>query len=193
MRRPKTNADLIEEGVSEERIISAWLKARVRLEAAKRKRVCRICGGVIESGEECVTSEDDGLVGLYGSFWSLQVSAHRTCYERLVFVKGLPERSFYRNARYCPRCQEWYPIFNGEDDNNTWPKRVENYARCPECSAPLRLKPRRLATAPRITANIGDIKLIPVEGGQLTLDAFSRGSLIIVRRGDGRIELYRAE
>jgi len=47
-RRPKTNIDLIEEGVKESRILAAWLKAEV--EVAKRKRVCRICGGIIKAG-----------------------------------------------------------------------------------------------------------------------------------------------
>jgi len=66
MRRyhAKTNADLIEEGVSEERIISAWLKAKVKIEKCRRRRICRICGQPIRKGEECVTSEDDSLVML---------------------------------------------------------------------------------------------------------------------------------
>jgi len=192
MKRPVTNADLIAAGVSEERIISAWLKAKVMLETARRKRTCRICGEAISKGEECVSSEDDGLVSLYTAFWSLRVYAHKKCYEELTLPKGLPERSHYRRKRYCPRCDAWFDIYNGDNDD-AWPRKLENYTRCPHCGGPLRLKPRRLATAPRVAVNLGDIKLVPVEEGQLTLDDFSRSSLIIVRRGDGKIELYKAE
>jgi len=49
-KKPKTNADLIEEGVSGERIAASWLGARVRLEECKRRTIYRICGQPIEKG-----------------------------------------------------------------------------------------------------------------------------------------------
>ena len=62
----------------------AWMKASVRTETAKRRRTCRICGKPIRKGEECVVSEDWSLVSLYEAFWSMKVSAHKSCYRSLV-------------------------------------------------------------------------------------------------------------
>jgi len=60
-----------------------WKSANVRVEVAKRKRVCRICGRPINRGEKCVVSEDWSLVSFYEAFWSMKVSAHSSCYESL--------------------------------------------------------------------------------------------------------------
>ena len=62
----------------------AWMNAEVRVEVAKRRRTCRICGEAIKKGEECVVSEDRHLISFYGAFWSMKVSAHQECYEKLV-------------------------------------------------------------------------------------------------------------
>ena len=188
--KPKTMQDLIEEGVSEARIITAWLKAEVKLEIAKRKKICRICGKPIHKGEECVVSGDDDLVSLYGAFWSLKVHAHKACYEKLTLPRGLSDRSFYRKRRYCPRCEVWVEIYDGANGDETWPRKSDNNTRCPFCGFPLRLRPRRLPNAPRISADLGDLRILPARG-QLTLDDFA-GKLVIVKRGE-RFELYKIE
>jgi len=183
-----TNNDLIEAGVDEPRIASAWLKAKVRLETAKRRRTCRICGGFIKAGEECVVSEDQGLVSLYDAFWSMKVSAHKSCYERMTMVRGLKETSPYRKRRYCPVCGLWFEIFNGEENEDTWSQKSNSSVRCPFCHSLLRLKPRKLRSAPRISVDLGDFKVVPVKGRQLTLDDFA-GRLVWVKRGD-KFELF---
>ena len=185
-----TNNDLIEAGVDEPRIASAWLKAKVKLETARRRKICRICGKPIHKGEECVVSEDQGLVSLYEAFWSLKVAAHKRCYEKLTLPRGLEETSPYRKRRFCPICGKWFEIFNGEESEDAWPQKSDNAIRCPYCHSLLRLKPRRLQTAPRVSADLGDLRILPARG-QLTLDDFT-GRLVIVKRGE-KVELYKIE
>jgi len=187
-KKPKTNADLIEEGVSEERIAASWLGARVRLEECKRRTLCRICGQPIEKGRLRVVSDDWRLISLYSAFWSDKIYAHKECYEKLTLPRGLSERSFYRKRRYCPRCDTWVEIYDGADGDETWPRKSDNNTRCPFCGTLLRLKPRRLQTAPRVAAELGDFKIRRVKDRQLTLDDFA-GRLVWVKRGD-KLELY---
>ena len=187
-KKPKTNADLIEEGVLEERIISTWLKAKVWVEECKRRTLCRICGQPIEKGRSRVVSDDWRLISLYSAFWSDKIYAHKECYEKLTLPRGLSDRSFYRKRRYCPRCDTWVEIYNGANGNETWPRKSDNNTRCPFCGTLLRLKPRRLPNAPRVIADLKDLKVVPVKGRQLTLDDFT-GRLVWVKRGD-KLELY---
>ena len=191
-KKPATNADLLEAGVDEPRIASAWLKAKVKVEEARSSRAtCRICGKRIKKGEKVVVSDSFSLRSLYGGFWSRRLYAHLECYERMTMVRGLEETSPYRRRRYCPVCGKWYEIFNGEED--TWPKKLDNAARCPFCHSLLRLKPRKLPNAPRISADLGDLKVVPATGRQLSLDDFLFRKLVWVRKRDGNFELYKIE
>jgi len=163
------------------------MKAKVEVEEARSSRVtCRICGKRIKKGEKVIVSDSFSLRSLYGVFWSRRLYAHLKCYEELVLPKGLPAGSTYRQLKYCPVCQKWFSRFNGEED--TWSQKSDNATRCPFCHSLLRLRPRKLRSAPRISIDLGDLKVVPVKGRQLTLDDFT-GRLVWVKRGD-KLELY---
>ena len=192
-RNPKVLRDLLDNGISIEKVREAWSKSNVEVEVAGNSRsVCRICGKPIKKGEERVVSEDSRLIDLYGAFWSLKVYAHKRCYERFIHPPGLPKtRSQYRRTLYCARCGTWWPLKELLNGDERFPKREPNLLRCPFCSGVLRSRAHHSHrwNFPRVEADF-DIN-IEVFEGQRKLDEFLEGdaSVIIVKSG-GEVRRY---
>ena len=188
-RNPKVLRDLLDSGISIEKVREAWSKSKVKVETARNSRaICRICGKVIMRGQERVTSEDPRLVDLYGAFWSLKVYAHRTCYERFINPPGLPTtRSQYRRTLYCAKCGTWWPLKDLLNGDEKFPKREPDLLRCPFCSGVLRTRAHhsRRWDFPRIKADL-EVQVEPFEG-QRSLDEFL-GDVSIITIKSGGVE-----
>ena len=191
-RNPKVLRDLLDDGVSIEKVREAWSKAKVEVEVAQNSRsTCRICGKPIRKGEERVVSDDPKLVDLYDAFWSLKVYAHKRCYERLVHPPGLPDtRSQYRRMFYCARCRTWWPLKDLLNGDEAFPKRDPDLLRCPFCSGVLRSRAHRSRKweYPRIEADL-DVKVEPFQG-QRKLDEFLEDVHIITIKSGGEVRRY---
>ena len=192
-KKPRVLRDLLDEGVSIESIRKIWSESEVKTEVAQNSRsTCRICGRPIKKGEERVVSEDPKLIDLYGSFWSLKVYAHRTCYERFIHPPGLPTtRSQYLRRFYCARCRTWWPLKDLLNGDEMFPKREPSLLRCPFCSGVLRSRAYRSHqwNFPRVEADF-DISIEELRG-QRKLDEFLEEdvSVITVKSG-GEVRRY---